>query len=78
MPKQYKVIERCGDNEWTDSWKSGELPIRFNTIEEAEKEIQDFLDEEILTDKGLITMKENDYSSEDFKIVTANTPPHPE
>ena len=56
-----------------DPWGIPQLKVDVDYDENDEKMLQDFFDE---WNQG---KKEKDgYSREDFKIVTADSPPHPE
>jgi antitoxin component YwqK of YwqJK toxin-antitoxin module len=62
--EEYMVLEAEGWDSWGDNWTEdeGTKPVRFNSVEEAEKEIQEFLQD--MRDSGM-----DGYHRDNFKIV---------
>ena len=62
---KYEVQTRFGDN-WENVWTNTdenavETPMLFNTAEEAEEEIEDFLEQ--------MDLMEVDYDRDDYRII---------
>jgi hypothetical protein len=59
--EEYMVLEEEVGG-WGDNWTEDDKPVRFNSVEEAEKEIQEFLQD--MRDSGM-----DGYHRDNFKII---------